>query len=65
MPHQVCDVGHGLFLLVNNVRGLLPLFSLQILWAGATLARSMGEPPLDTGTISSTSKLHGSPAGSA
>lgn len=47
----------------SAARLLLPRRSLQILWAGATFARSMGEPPLDTGTISSTSKLIGSPAG--
>ena len=43
---------------------LFPRRSLQILWAGATLPGSMGEPPFDTGTISSTSKLIGCPAGS-
>lgn len=46
-----------------SVMLLLPLRSLQILCAGCTFARSMGEPPRDTGTISSTSKLMGSPAG--
>ena len=42
----------------------LPRLSLHILCAACTLAGSIGEPPLETGTISSTSKLHGSPAGS-
>lgn len=42
----------------------LPRRWLHILCAGCTFARSIGEPPRETGTISSTSKLIGSPAGS-
>lgn len=40
----------------------LPRRWLQILCAGCTFARSMDDPPRETGTISSTSKLIGSPA---
>lgn len=41
-----------------------PLPWLHMRWAGCVLAKSSGSPPLDTGTISSTSKLMGWPGGS-
>ena len=45
-------------------RAMLRALGLDARRAGATLLRSTGEPPRETGTTSSTSKLIGSPAGS-
>ena len=47
-----------------SVTLLLPRLSLHMRCAGATFDGSVTDPPREAGTISSTSKLIGCPAGS-